>query len=310
MTETVYSADLETSWTSIKMRAVRLLPILQREAQELRALVEGGGWYHLDQAEVEHRLESEMLESGLVLMMEARALSAQPVSASQAAHRAEAVDLISALVEPAAHLEVGWAAIQAGLVFMSDLPGIVDNLLREYGVHTPNADRRAALFEVMRETVGRKIHEAWTTPEAEAPDRVRDRVRQELLRDAKKLVVEFGTSNQLGVRDRELPPEKKRAAHRLERGGNWDLDETVELREDEHDYQGALNGRDSDQLVEHLEFLEAFKVEEASPEELELLMAVEQYGTPSEALEAIGQPGNWSRLQSLQRRVKRFASRG
>ncbi len=308
MTKAPESADIEASWSSVKTRAARLLPILQREAQELRTLVEGGGWYSMDRAEVDRRLESEALKTGLALVKVARVLSAQSVSASMAASQTEAVDLIWALVEPAAHLEVGWAAIQAGLAF-TELP-LVDNLLRERGACNPNAALREALFEVMRKTVGRPIHQGWMTPGPEAPDRVQDRVWQELLREAKKLGVDFGTSDRLGVMDRELSPKKKRVAHRLERGGNWDREETVELREDAHDYQGALNGRDSDQLVERLELLEAFKAEKASPEDLELLMAVEHGRTPSEALESIGQPGNWSRWQSLQRRVERFASRG
>ena len=52
--------------------------------------------------------------------------------------------------------------------------------------------------------------------------------------------------------------------------------------------------------------LDAFIASEASEPELELIESLREHdGEPATALRAIGDPGNWSRFQSLQRKLQR-----
>lgn len=54
-----------------------------------------------------------------------------------------------------------------------------------------------------------------------------------------------------------------------------------------------------------LELIESFEREEATPTELALLGALRRTDSAAEALEAVGRPGDWSSMQSLQRKLKR-----
>jgi len=81
------------------------------------------------------------------------------------------------------------------------------------------------------------------------------------------------------------------------------------IADQEHEKRDpALYGnQESKELFETLmEFYES----EADAKEKELLEALFEYGTPGEALEAIGDEENWSRWQSLQRKLKRRDPRG
>ena len=70
-----------------------------------------------------------------------------------------------------------------------------------------------------------------------------------------------------------------------------------------------IDGKIRKVLIEQLESLVAFQNDQASPSELELLEAIAQSDSLAEALRAVGDGGNRSRLQSLQRRIRRFAPR-
>jgi len=70
----------------------------------------------------------------------------------------------------------------------------------------------------------------------------------------------------------------------------------------------ALAAVEADRTIaakQEIAILRAFSLVDATERERELLDAFLESGNPSDALRAVGDPANWSRWQSLQRRVKR-----
>jgi hypothetical protein len=141
-------------------------------------------------------------------------------------------------------------------------------------------------------------------------------------RDMKRLLLLYGSDRGeekgLGYADQDRALIDLRAASRLERGRSWKRGEATPLyspRESEDDdsrdrleFEIAMSAAEIDSdtsLVDMAEALSEFEREKATEGERALLDALRHTGAVLDALAAVGDPSNWSRWQSLQRRVRR-----
>ena len=142
-----------------------------------------------------------------------------------------------------------------------------------------------------------------------------------------------GPIAELGAKDRDRLEIDRRAAQRVSRQEKWNrrtrvegvtlgaepeaVDDLADLAEhiepdalSEYTALSASSGHSVLDLPDEddagMATLDAFIASEASEPELELIEALREHdGEPATALRAIGDPDNWSRFQSLQRKLQR-----
>ena len=254
----------------------------------------------------------------------------------------EATDLV---FEDGAHLEQLWAAVQWAAAFADPSGERCDSLLREIGIETPTPEHREAVFYAISAVLRCGIHRAWLDNDRETPRRLRERLTSTIYKETKKLLVRFGGSqpivgpdanpngdHQLGFDDRDRLEVDRRAAQRLSKTDDWLRRGSDESRGDSRDAEGdpldnvppeaaepdatevfgAFAPPDQDEMFDRvaetaasLGTLAAFCENEASGNERALLKAFLDHGGAAEALRAVGDPGNWPRWQSLQRKLRR-----
>ena len=287
---------------------------LEQAAAELDSLAGEGGWHQIETPVVEELVRRSPLELAFAILKCIKAARESPSSRSPVAQKAVSAITtnLDRFVELGARFEKLWDAVQAGQAFLDPRGELVNQLLEQKGIERPGPDLRESLFEVTGKNIPRDIHEAWLDPNMDAPDPLWERIRPELLREVKKLTAKYGTDDQLGAYDRELNPSTKRAASRLKKNGNWDAEACERLDKERPFDSPALQGlvtecveRDSDEQNRGLELIAEFLQVEATAEERDLIEALGESDRPADALRSVGDEGNWSRFQSLQKKICR-----